>query len=407
MKDEKPVAVDSRNDPWFPVLLSYFVSGLGQVASGKPVAGAIFFALQAVAVLGGTYYCLNYKITSFHFDLLKMFVYLVSVSSMFHAFFSSRKRLKAGVPPPFYNKRNPFFSTFISLIVPGLGQAYNGSLLAGIAFIAAFYMSAYLFYTVILGFIFMPLVQVLAAVHAYEDAYKKNGDSLVYPKLSRFVFTAAVMGIILFHVIPWDEGVKKYYFETGIQDSAEMEPALGKFNFVYLDKAYYGVRLEEFNWEIVKGKEISRGDVLCFKVPKNETVTSVLRCIGLPGDKLEIRNKKIMINGKELPEPYAVFSDKNVIPADKKKKGVFGERDNMELLEIPVGMYFMMGDNRDAAVDSRTLGFIPRENITGKAEKIEVGKVLQDAMKIVQEMSESKKNDKARKENEKTQEKNK
>ena len=114
-----------------------------------------------------------------------------------------------------------------------------------------------------------------------------------------------------------------------------------------------------------------------------------------------------MINGKELPEPYAVFSDKNVIPADKKKKGVFGERDNMELLEIPVGMYFMMGDNRDAAVDSRTLGFIPRENITGKAEKIEVGKVLQDAMKIVQEMSESKKNDKARKENEKTQEKNK
>ncbi len=394
MKIEKMEVTESRKDPWFAVMLSYLVAGLGQVYAGKPFIGGLFFSAQLLAVAGGVYYCLNHRITSFHLDLLRVFVYLAGIASMFQVFYSSRKKIKEGTQPPFYGKRNPFFAAFISLIIPGLGQAYNGNLLIGFAFMGAYYLSAYMFYNFILGFIFMPLVQLLAAVHAYENAFKKNGSAPALPKTGRFVLAAAISGFAFFHFIPWDEGIKNYVFETGLQDSADMEPAIGKFDFVYLDKAYYGVRVSEFKLLLSKGREINRGELLCFKTPNDETVTSILRCIGLPGDKIELKNKQVSINGKELQEPYALFKDSAIQPADIKKKGVFGERDNLELLEIPAGMYFLMGDNRDAAVDSRTLGLIPRENITGKAEKIQVGKILQDAMKLVAEMSEAKKTEK-------------
>ena len=104
---------------------------------------------------------------------------------------------------------------------------------------------------------------------------------------------------------------------------------------------------------------IHRGDIIVFKFPQDETRDFIKRVIGLPGDTLEIRGKRILINGGPLQEPYAVYSD-----------GPFargGDRDQLGPLVIPPGQLFMMGDNRDHSMDSRVWGFLDIHKIKGKA----------------------------------------
>lgn len=104
---------------------------------------------------------------------------------------------------------------------------------------------------------------------------------------------------------------------------------------------------------------IQRGDIIVFKFPQDETRDFIKRVIGLPGETLEIRGKRVLINGDPLQESYAVYSD-----------GPFargGDRDRLGPLVIPAGQLFMMGDNRDHSMDSRVWGFLDARKIKGKA----------------------------------------
>src|SRR5512138_2684112 len=111
-------------------------------------------------------------------------------------------------------------------------------------------------------------------------------------------------------------------------------------------------------------KDIKRGDVIVFKYPEDPERDFVKRVIGLPGETLEIREKKVYVNGKPLDEPYVHFLQ----PA-----GAYGEfaaydvRERYGPVIVPAGQYFMRGDNRDNSQDSRYWGFLPREFIKGKA----------------------------------------
>ncbi len=110
---------------------------------------------------------------------------------------------------------------------------------------------------------------------------------------------------------------------------------------------------------------ITRGEVLVFKYPEQPDRDFIKRVIGLPGETLEVRQKKVYINGKALEEPYTHF----LTPAS----GAFHEETSFDVREqygpvtVPADHYFMMGDNRDNSQDSRYWGFLPRENIKGRA----------------------------------------
>ena len=111
---------------------------------------------------------------------------------------------------------------------------------------------------------------------------------------------------------------------------------------------------------------IRRGDILVFKYPEDPERDFIKRTIGLPGETLELRNKKVYIDGKALDEPYAHF----LFPADDS--GIsdstgFDVRRNYGPVNVPAGHYFMMGDNRDNSQDSRYWGFMPRDYVKGKA----------------------------------------
>jgi signal peptidase I len=113
--------------------------------------------------------------------------------------------------------------------------------------------------------------------------------------------------------------------------------------------------------------EIHRGDVLVFKYPVEPDRDYIKRVIGLPGETLELKEKKIFINGKPLDEPYVHFLEEPRRNTDLTEVTSSDVRENYGPVTVPPNQYFMMGDNRDNSADSRYWGFMPRDYVKGKA----------------------------------------
>jgi signal peptidase I len=110
--------------------------------------------------------------------------------------------------------------------------------------------------------------------------------------------------------------------------------------------------------------DISRGDVVVFKYPEDPERDFIKRVIGLPGETLEVRDKKIYINGKPLDEPYVHYLQ----PLGGQHEFTsFDVRDRYGPVTVPEAHYFVMGDNRDNSQDSRYWGFLPKHYLKGKA----------------------------------------
>ena len=108
---------------------------------------------------------------------------------------------------------------------------------------------------------------------------------------------------------------------------------------------------------------IRRGDIIVFKYPEEPERDFIKRVIGLPGETLELKNKKVYINNKPLDEPYVHF----LVQPDDENGGDFDVRVRYGPVTVPDGHYFMMGDNRDNSQDSRYWGFLPQDYVKGKA----------------------------------------
>ncbi|MCD6231843.1 signal peptidase I [Candidatus Aerophobetes bacterium] len=105
-------------------------------------------------------------------------------------------------------------------------------------------------------------------------------------------------------------------------------------------------------------KNVDRGDILVFKYPLNPKQNFVKRVIGLPGDEILIKDKKLYVNGKLINEPYVIHEDDYL-------RGF--PRDEYGPVKVPLDSVFVMGDNRDNSADSRYWGFVPQQNLVGEA----------------------------------------
>jgi signal peptidase I len=114
---------------------------------------------------------------------------------------------------------------------------------------------------------------------------------------------------------------------------------------------------------------IRRGDVIVFKYPEQPDRDFIKRVIGLPGETIELRNKKVYIDGKPLDEPYVHF----IFPPDENGESSASDLPDFDVTRaygpvmVPERHYFMMGDNRDNSQDSRYWGFLPQDYVKGKA----------------------------------------
>jgi len=124
--------------------------------------------------------------------------------------------------------------------------------------------------------------------------------------------------------------------------------------------------------------EVKRGDIIVFRYPVDISQTFVKRCIGIPGDRIRLVNKQLILNGHAVNEPYVyhkteyIDSYRDNFPSEPNAH-LLGSAPDMLLnhvqngdVVVPPGSYFAMGDNRDSSLDSRYWGFVPRENIIGK-----------------------------------------
>ncbi len=144
--------------------------------------------------------------------------------------------------------------------------------------------------------------------------------------------------------------------------SGSMEPTLLVGDHILVNKFIYGTHIPFTDDVVLPVRAPKRDDVIVFEYPKDESIDFIKRLIGLPGDKVQIINKQVYINGKALDEPYAYHGDPEVLPGNESP------RDNFGPVVVPKGEYFMMGDNRDFSNDSRFWGFVKRDLILGQAE---------------------------------------
>jgi len=179
--------------------------------------------------------------------------------------------------------------------------------------------------------------------------------------------------------------------------SGSMIPTLLVGDFILVNKFTYGVRLPVINKKVVELNAPQRGDVVVFRYPPNPSLDYIKRVVGVPGDKIVYRNKKLSINGQEVAqtkiEDYLDTERLFYTPRFVEKLGAVEHKILIEpdapafvqpmvrfphsdkciynsegvSCEVPPGNYFVMGDNRDNSQDSRYWGFVPDENLVGKA----------------------------------------
>jgi len=113
-------------------------------------------------------------------------------------------------------------------------------------------------------------------------------------------------------------------------------------------------------------KSIRRGDLVTFVYPLDPRVTFAKRIVALGGDVVEIKGKRLFVNGKEIDEPYAVHADSVTYPRDERLPEPYRSRDWFGPYSVPAGMLFVLGDNRDRSADSRYWGTVPQENVRGR-----------------------------------------
>ena len=113
-------------------------------------------------------------------------------------------------------------------------------------------------------------------------------------------------------------------------------------------------------------KEVTRGDIVAFRFVQAPKTTMLSRIVGLAGDTVEIRAKRLFINGNEMHEPYVFHEDPQIYPNQPALPEPYRSRDHFGPLRIPANHYFTLSDNRDEAYDGRYWGAIPAENILGR-----------------------------------------
>ena len=180
--------------------------------------------------------------------------------------------------------------------------------------------------------------------------------------------------------------------------SASMMPTLLIGDFILVNKYDYGIRLPVLNAKILDNKAPKRGDIIVFRYPEDPSIPYIKRVIGVPGDQLEYRDKTLFINDVPMKQeimgayytegtgsvswlnenlgtveheilinPY-VYSESILLKGDKCSFEAISTDSNEQVkITVPEDSYFAMGDNRDNSRDSRCWGFVPEENLIGRA----------------------------------------
>lgn len=226
----------------------------------------------------------------------------------------------------------------------------------------------------------------------HDVADTKEGETRILRQPWWLDWTAGLFPVLFVVFV-----LRSFLFEPFKIPSGSMIPTLMVGDLILVNKFTYGVRLPVLNTKVTEGNAPQRGDVMVFRYPPQPTLDYIKRVVGVPGDTVAYLNKRLTINGQEVPikqlpdffdtdamryfeqfeetlgeKPHKLLNTKGM-PAFVQGASEFPFRDNCTYsvegvtCKVPEGHYFAMGDNRDNSLDSRYWGFVPEANIVGKA----------------------------------------
>lgn len=315
-------------------------------------------------------------------------------------------------------------AVFLTFIVPGLGQVYNGQAKKGVLFFSLVFISMPLACIVVLELPLAPLnivvgTLLLLGMYLYSivDAKILARRLVGTPpgKLSPWWYLA-IIGIVMFIVFPvWGATIRNVVTQAFKLPSRSMEKTLLIGDHILISKYVYGIH------------NPYRGDVIVFRYPWAQERNFIMRVIALPGERVQLRQRQVYVNEQPLHEPYARYTanirqdnfgpvvvpkkgDRIEIRSDNRlylngepvsipsnphhPSGLFQPRNDgtpipgfavfyaplfppgttfqqpVEPLSVAHDYYFTLGDNRDNSQDSRYWGFVPRANILGPAQRL-------------------------------------
>jgi signal peptidase I len=201
---------------------------------------------------------------------------------------------------------------------------------------------------------------------------------------------------VVFHALIIALVIRTFLFQPFNIPSGSMIPTLLVGDYLFVSKYSYGYTHYSLPFSPplfpgrILGGEVHRGDVVVFRLPKDDSIDYIKRVVGLPGDRIQVIDGVLNINGQPVKHEHIddyVTDDDGVVQRVKQYRETLpngvtyttldltdnGFYDNTPVYTVPAGDYFMMGDNRDNSTDSRVLsqvGYVPYENIIGKAQII-------------------------------------
>jgi len=251
-------------------------------------------------------------------------------------------------------------------------------------------LSNYMSFTAVM-LVFVLVTGVVWALDKFVLAKKRAGEAGHFVEYSRGFFPVILVVFLL----------RSFLVEPFQSPSSSMRPGLVVGDFILVNKFAYGIRVPVLNNVIVPVGKVSRGDVVVFNYPPNPKVNYIKRVIGVAGDVVEYRNKRLTINGKAVPDEkdgtydyleqslgtihndqfkevmdgkaYKVLNipDAPVVALGQVTEFPYRDQcqydDNGFVCKVPAGHYFMLGDNRDNSLDGRYWGFVDDKLMVGKA----------------------------------------
>jgi len=256
--------------------------------------------------------------------------------------------------------RKGWIAGLLSFLLPGLGQIYNGQGTKGLVILAVLFLaspvcSLYLKHgagvpflsAMALGVVAFKLFAIVDAVinaRRIAEDFEPRRYNRWYAYLGLFAFSVALSASVSLYV-------RNNVVQAFKVPAASMEPTLLIGDHFIADRT-------------ADARAPKRGDIIVFRYPEDENKDFVKRVVAIGGDRVEIRDKVLIVNGRAAVEKYAVHAEKDRVP------GEVNPRDNLGPLTVPAGSYFVMGDNRDRSYDSRFWGCVERAKIKGTVRSI-------------------------------------
>jgi signal peptidase I len=348
--------------PWLAVFLSLLWPGAGQLYGGNRVRGislmAIYFFLYILGAGSVLFFVLlKDKTLSQLMGLLFIAsgasLFIISIYALFDAHRVAKKfNANNNIEPDPFAIKNPWLAVFLSAMLTGLGQLYNKQWLKGFFFILCFaVISVVDEINYLISLLFFPL-SLFSLKDAFDSAERMNGSGQKFVDQGSSIAKIIVAVTIIFSALPVSSIVKAHFIQAYKIPASSMLPTLELGDHILVDKTIQG-----------KG-HVKREELIVFVYPEDRSKDFIKRVIAVSGDTIEIRNKKIILNGTSYYDPYGVYKDDFIIPAHMQP------RDNYGPQIVPHNSVFVLGDNRDFSHDSRFWGFVDLKDVRGKAFKI-------------------------------------